>query len=79
MRLKFLIVFFLTKSILINGQVSIDLTKYVNPLVGTDSKKRIIKWEYLSGHCYALGNEFLDTPNQQNGRWLVLPICCYQN
>ena len=41
MRLKFLIVFFLTKSILINGQVSMDLTKYVNPLVGTDSKKEL--------------------------------------
>ena len=41
MKLKFLIVFFLTKSILINGQVSMDLTKYVNPLVGTDSKKEL--------------------------------------
>ncbi|MEY3417213.1 MAG: hypothetical protein RL060_1325, partial [Bacteroidota bacterium] len=41
MRLKFLILFFLTKSILINGQVSMDLTKYVNPLVGTDSKKEL--------------------------------------
>ncbi|CAN1547258.1 COG3537 Putative alpha-1,2-mannosidase [Flavobacteriaceae bacterium] len=41
MRLKFLIVFFLTKSILINGQVFMDLTKYVNPLVGTDSKKEL--------------------------------------
>ena len=41
MRLKFLIVFFLTKSLLINGQVSMDLTKYVNPLVGTDSKKEL--------------------------------------
>ena len=33
MRLKFLIVFFLTKSILINGQVSMDLTKIQQMLI----------------------------------------------
>ena len=47
MKLNILIVFFLTKSLLINGQVSRDFTKYVNPLVGTDSK-----YELSNGNTY---------------------------
>lgn len=47
MKLNILIVFFLTKSLLINGQVLRDFTKYVNPLVGTDSK-----YELSNGNTY---------------------------
>ena len=47
MKLNILIVFFLTKSLLIIGQVSRDFTKYVNPLVGTDSK-----YELSNGNTY---------------------------
>lgn len=47
MRLKLFIIFLLTKNLLINGQVSMDLTKYVNPLVGTDSK-----YELSNGNTY---------------------------
>ena len=47
MRLKIFIVFLLTKSLLINGQVSVDLTRHVNPLVGTDSK-----YELSNGNTY---------------------------
>lgn len=47
MKLNILIVFFLIKSLLIIGQVSRDFTKYVNPLVGTDSK-----YELSNGNTY---------------------------
>ena len=47
MKLKLLIVFLLAKGLLINGQVSLDFTKYVNPLVGTDSK-----FELSNGNTY---------------------------
>jgi predicted alpha-1,2-mannosidase len=47
MKLKLLIVFLLAKGLLINGQVSLDFTKYVNPLVGTDSK-----YELSNGNTY---------------------------
>ena len=73
MRLKFLIVFFLTKSILINGQVSMDLTKYVNPLVGTDSKKELSNGNTYPAIAMPWGMNFW-TPqtNKMGDGW------CYQ-
>ena len=73
MRLKFLIVFFLTKSLLINGQVSMDLTKYVNPLVGTDSKKELSNGNTYPAIAMPWGMNFW-TPqtNKMGDGW------CYQ-
>ena len=73
MRLKFLIVFFLTKSILISGQVSMDLTKYVNPLVGTDSKKELSNGNTYPAIAMPWGMNFW-TPqtNKMGDGW------CYQ-
>jgi predicted alpha-1,2-mannosidase len=73
MRLKFLIVFFLIKSILINGQVSVDLTKYVNPLVGTDSKKELSNGNTYPAIAMPWGMNFW-TPqtNKMGDGW------CYQ-
>lgn len=73
MRLKFLIVFFLTKSILINGQVSMDLNKYVNPLVGTDSKKELSNGNTYPAIAMPWGMNFW-TPqtNKMGDGW------CYQ-
>jgi predicted alpha-1,2-mannosidase len=73
MRLKFLIVLFLTKSILSNGQVSMDLTKYVNPLVGTDSKKELSNGNTYPAIAMPWGMNFW-TPqtNKMGDGW------CYQ-
>ena len=73
MRLKFLIVLFLTKSILITGQVSMDLTKYVNPLVGTDSKKELSNGNTYPAIAMPWGMNFW-TPqtNKMGDGW------CYQ-
>ena len=73
MRLKFLIVFFLTKSLLINGQESMDLTKYVNPLVGTDSKKELSNGNTYPAIAMPWGMNFW-TPqtNKMGDGW------CYQ-
>lgn len=73
MRLKFLIVFFLTKSLLIKGQVSMDLTKYVNPLVGTDSKKELSNGNTYPAIAMPWGMNFW-TPqtNKMGDGW------CYQ-
>ena len=73
MRLKFLILFFFTKSILINGQVSMDLTKYVNPLVGTDSKKELSNGNTYPAIAMPWGMNFW-TPqtNKMGDGW------CYQ-
>lgn len=73
MRLKFLIVFFLTKSLLINGQVFMDLTKYVNPLVGTDSKKELSNGNTYPAIAMPWGMNFW-TPqtNKMGDGW------CYQ-
>ena len=73
MRLKFLIVFFLTKSLLINGQVSMDLTKYVNPLVGTDSKNELSNGNTYPAIAMPWGMNFW-TPqtNKMGDGW------CYQ-
>ena len=73
MRLKFLILFFLTKSIIINGQVSMDLTKYANPLVGTDSKKELSNGNTYPAIAMPWGMNFW-TPqtNKMGDGW------CYQ-
>lgn len=73
MRLKFLIVFFLTKSILVNGQVSMDLNQYVNPLVGTDSKKELSNGNTYPAIAMPWGMNFW-TPqtNKMGDGW------CYQ-
>jgi len=47
MRLKILILLFFARSLLTTGQTDQDLTKYVNPLVGTDSK-----YELSNGNTY---------------------------
>jgi len=47
MKLKLFILLFLVKGLLLSGQVTQDLTMFVNPLVGTDSK-----YELSNGNTY---------------------------
>jgi len=47
MKLNLFLLLFLFKGLLLSGQVKRDLTMYVNPLVGTDSK-----YELSNGNTY---------------------------
>ncbi len=49
-----------------------DPADLVNPLMGTDSEYQALKREYISCNCSAMGDEFLDTPDTKNGRWMGL-------
>ena len=51
-----------------------DLTRYVNPLMGTLSTFELSAG--LSGHSAPVGHELLDTSDGKNGRWMA--ICIYR-
>lgn len=48
---------------------------YVNPLMGTDSKPDLSNGNTYPAIRFALGDEYVDTTNRQNGRWVAIPIC----
>ena len=75
MKKNFIIVMLvLTSAIQALGKMAkMDCVDYVNPLVGTESKFE------LSCHSHAMGYEFLDAPDWQDGRWVGVCILARQD
>ena len=70
--LVFTITFIQNNKILAQQKNTTFLVAYANPLMGTDSEKKPVKWKYVSCNSNPFWNEFLDTNDRRNGKWLDL-------